>query len=248
MNSYHRFAFYYDMLTKNIDYEKHSDYYDSIISEFYGKKGILLDLACGTGSLSEAMAKKGYDVIGVDLSYEMLSVAMDKKVDSGLPIQYLCQDMCKLDMYGTVDVTICALDSLNHLPDIKSLELAIKRVSLFSEPGGLFIFDVNTVYKHKCVLGNNIYIYDTDSVYCIWQNTFTEKDNRVDIDLDFFEKEDNCYYRYDESFSEIAYDLDVIVKICENSGLEIIAVYDYLTRNPVNEKSEKATFVTRKVR
>ncbi len=106
MSSYHKFAQYYDILTSNIDYQKHADYYDNIISQHMPDKGILLDLACGTGSLSEAMAKKGYDVIGVDLSEEMLSVALDKKFDSGLPIQYLCQDMCKLDMYGTIDVTI----------------------------------------------------------------------------------------------------------------------------------------------
>ena len=248
MNSYHKFAQYYDILTSNIDYQKHSDYYDNIISQHMPDKGILLDLACGTGSLSEAMAKKGYDVIGVDLSEEMLSIALDKKFDSGLPIQYLCQDMCRLDMYGTIDVTICALDSLNHLPDINSVKRAIERVSLFLNPGGIFIFDINTIYKHKNILGNNTFVYDTDDVYCIWQNTYNKKDDSVLIELNFFEKDSDIYRRYDESFTEKAYKINELTKICENSGLEVLNIFDYLTDNLPREDSEKLTVVTRKVR
>ena len=178
----------------------------------------------------------------------MLSIALDKKFDSGLPIQYLRQDMCRLDMYGTIDVTICALDSINHLPDIKSVKRAIERVSLFLNPNGLFIFDVNTIYKHKNILGDNTFIYDTEEVYCVWQNTFEEKDNTVDIDLNFFEKDNNCYYRFDENFKEIAYDVNRLIDICENAGFEVLGIYDYMTENPPRENSEKITFVARKVR
>lgn len=248
MSSYSRFSLYYDTLTGNIDYNSHADYYESIITEYSAEKGILLDLACGTGSLCEVMARKGFDVIGVDLSQEMLSIALDKKFDSGLPIQYLCQDMCELDMYGTIDVTICALDSINHLPNIKTVKRAIERVSLFSNPDGLFIFDVNTIFKHKNILGNNTFIYDTDEVYCIWQNTFYEENNGVDIDLTFFEKDNDKYLRFDESFSETAYEQAEITEICENAGLEILSVYDYMTKNSSKHDSEKLTFVTRKVR
>ncbi len=248
MSSYHKFAQYYDILTSNIDYQKHADYYDNMISQHMPDKGILLDLACGTGSLSEAMAKRGYDVIGVDLSEEMLSIALNKKFDSGLPIQYLCQDMCKLDMYGTIDVTICALDSLNHLPDINSVKRAIERVSLFSNPNGIFVFDINTLYKHKKILGNNTFIYDTDDVYCVWQNTYNDKDKSVLIELNFFEKDSDTYRRFDESFSEKAYDIEQLIDICENAGLEVLSIYDYLTNNPPREDSEKLTVVTRKVR
>lgn len=248
MSSYHKFAQYYDILTSNIDYQKHADYYDNMISQYMPDKGILLDLACGTGSLSEAMAKRGYDVIGVDLSEEMLSIALNKKFDSGLPIQYLCQDMCKLDMYGTIDVTICALDSLNHLPDINSVKRAIERVSLFSNPNGIFVFDINTLYKHKKILGNNTFIYDTDDVYCVWQNTYNDKDKSVLIELNFFEKDSDTYRRFDESITEKAYDIEQLMDICENAGLEVLSIYDYLTNNPPREDSEKLTVVTRKVR
>ncbi len=248
MSSYSKFALYYDSLTTNIDYKAHADYYEKLIAKYSTQKGILLDLACGTGTLSELMATKGFDVIGVDYSQEMLSIALDKKFDSGLPIQYLCQDMCELDMYGTIDVTICALDSLNHLADIKSLKRAIERVSLFCEPNGLFIFDMNTIYKHKNILADNTYIYDTEEVYCVWQNSYFEDDNSVDIDLTFFEKQDEVYKRFDESFSEQSYEIDTIKEICESNGLEIIGIYDYLTEIDYRDDSEKVTFITRKVK
>ena len=214
MSGYGNFAHYYDILTGNISYKDRAAYFDMLIKKHGGKKDLLLDLACGTGSLSEEMCRLGYDVIAVDGSEEMLNEALDKKFDSGLNIQYLCQDMTKLDMFGTIDVTICALDSLNHLPDLDAIKQTINRVSLFCEPGGLFIFDVNTPYKHKNVLGNNTFIYDMEDVYCVWQNTYTEEDNRVEMWLDFFEKQENgSYERYDESFSEIAFDDAVIERL-----------------------------------
>ena len=248
MSRYSKFAMYYDILTKNISYSKRAEYFNRIIEKYYGKKGILLDLACGTGSLSEEMSKLGYDVIGVDNSEEMLSIALDKKFDSELPIQYICQDMTKLDMFGTIDITICALDSLNHLPNIEAVTKTIQKVSLFCELNGLFIFDVNTQHKHKNVLANNTFVYDTDEVYCVWQNTFFEKDCRILINLDFFEKDDDCYYRFEESFSEKAYSTELMDNILIESGFEIITHYDFDTFNKPNDSSEKIVFVARKVR
>lgn len=249
MSGYGNFAHYYDILTGNISYKDRAAYFDMLIKKHGGKKDLLLDLACGTGSLSEEMCRLGYDVIAVDGSEEMLNEALDKKFDSGLNIQYLCQDMTKLDMFGTIDVTICALDSLNHLPDLDAIKQTINRVSLFCEPGGLFIFDVNTPYKHKNVLGNNTFIYDMEDVYCVWQNTYTEEDNRVEMWLDFFEKQENgSYERYDESFSEIAFDDAVIEKIVADSGMEIVGKYDYDTTEPPKADSEKIVYVAHKIK
>lgn len=249
MSGYGNFAHYYDILTGNISYKDRAAYFDMLIKKHGGKKNLLLDLACGTGSLSEEMCRLGYDVIAVDGSEEMLNEALDKKFDSGLNIQYLCQDMTKLDMFGTIDVTICALDSLNHLPDLDAIKQTINRVSLFCEPGGLFIFDVNTPYKHKNVLGNNTFIYDMEDVYCVWQNTYTEEDNRVEMWLDFFEKQKNgSYERYDESFSEIAFDDAVIEKIVADSGMEIVGKYDYDTTEPTKADSEKIVYVAHKIK
>lgn len=248
MNGYGSFAYYYDILTKNISYSKRAEYFDRLIKIHGGKKNILLDLACGTGSLSEEFSRMGYDVIGVDASETMLNEALDKKFESGLNIQYLCQDMTKLDMFGTIDVTICALDSLNHLTDVEAISKAVGRVSLFCEPGGLFIFDINTPYKHKNVLGNNTFVYDMDEVYCVWQNTYSEYNNKVDICLDIFEKQDNgCYKRYEECFAEIAPEIFVVEQIIADNGMEILAKYDYDTVLPVHDNSEKIVYVTRKI-
>lgn len=248
MSGYGCFAHYYDKLTGNISYKSRAEYFDRLIGMYGGKKGLLLDLACGTGSLSEEMARLGYDVIAVDGSEEMLNEAIEKKMASGLNIQYLCQNMTELDMFGTIDVTICALDSLNHLTDLASLEKTVRRVSLFCEPQGLFVFDVNTPYKHKNILGNNTFVYDTEDVYCVWQNSYTEKDCRVEIWLDFFEKlSDGRYERSDESFSEIAFERGTIEALLEKYGFEVAARYDYDTLKPDRENSEKLVYVAKKI-
>lgn len=248
MSGYRSFSYFYDMLTENISYKQRAEYFDTLIKKHGGKKNLFLDLACGTGSLSEEMSRLGYDVIGVDGSEEMLNSAIEKKLESGLNIQYLCQDMTKLDMFGTIDVTICALDSLNHLSDLAEIEKTVQRVSLFCEPLGLFIFDVNTPYKHRHVLGNNTFVYDMDEVYCVWQNTYSEHDNLVEMSLDFFERqEDGSYKRYEDSFSEIAFDEKIIDDILVKSGFEIAAKYDYDTVLPPKPNSEKLVYVARKV-
>ena len=249
MSGYHSFSYFYDKLTSNISYKARAEYFDMLIKKHNGTKNLLLDLACGTGSLSEEMSKMGYDVIGVDGSEEMLNAALDKKFESGLNIQYLCQDMTKLDMFGTIDVTLCALDSLNHLSNLDEIRKTFERVSLFCEPGGLFIFDVNMPYKHRNVLCNNTFIYDLEDVYCVWQNSFDEKsaDCRVDISLDIFEKNENgTYQRYYDELWEIAFERDVIEKELIAAGMKVEAVYDYDTVNPPSVNSEKLVFVARK--
>lgn len=248
MTGYQHFAQYYDILTGNISYPRRASYFDSLIRQFGGKKGILLDLGCGTGSLSEEMARLDYDVIGIDNSCEMLNVALDKKYESGLPIQYLQQDMTELDMFGTIDVTLCALDSLNHLQGWDAVKKTFARISLFSEPGGLFIFDVNTPYKHRAVLGNNTFVYDMEEVYCVWQNRYEEKDCRVTIDLDFFECQGDVYRRYEDSFAETAYEAEKLDQALADAGFEILQHYELDTVDLPGEESEKIVFIARKVR
>ncbi len=249
MNGYHSFSYFYDKLTSNISYKKRAEYFDMLIKKHNGKKNLLLDLACGTGSLSEEFSRMGYDVIGVDASEEMLNEALNKKFDSGLNIQYLCQDMTKLDMFGTIDVTICALDSINHLKNATDVQTTFDKVSLFCEPNGLFIFDVNMPYKHQYVLSNNTFIYDVNDAFCVWQNSFDSEDEnyRVDITLDIFGKNENgLYERYYDELSEIAFERNIIEDMLQKACFSIEAVYDYDSINPPMEKSEKLVFVARK--
>lgn len=244
--SYGVFADFYDELMQ-ADYGLIADRIDEIVMRKQGRRGILLDLACGTGTLCEKLAEKGYDVIGVDISEEMLSAALEKKYESGLPVQYLRQDMRDIDMFGTIDVTVCTLDSLNHLESVSDVKKTFEKVLLFSEPDGLFIFDVNTVYKHRNVLGNNAFVYENDDVYCVWQN-FLNGDDSVDIQLDFFEKdeESGLYERSAEDFSEICFPNDLTVKLLEESGFEVLGIYDGYSGNPVKENSERAVFAASK--
>lgn len=249
MAGYSVFARYYDELTANIDYRKRAVYFDSIIKKFKKTQGdILLDLACGTGSISMEMARLGYDVIGVDNSEEMLGAAIEKKFESGLPVQYLCQDMRKLDMYGTIDVTICALDSINHLNSLNDIRQVFAGVSLFAEPQGLFIFDVNTPYKHRKILANNTFTYETDKVYCIWENSLNEKTDEVKMNLEFFElMENGLYQRSSDSFSEKAYTNEKIEALLTETGFELLACYGDDSFSAPQEKTQRLVYTARKI-
>lgn len=249
MAAYSVFARYYDELTANIDYRKRAGYFDSIIKNFKKTQGnILLDLACGTGSISMEMARLGYDVIGVDNSEEMLGAAIEKKLESGLPVQYLCQDMRRLDMYGTIDVTLCALDSINHLNSLDDVRQVFAGVSLFAEPQGLFIFDVNTPYKHRKILADNIFTYETDTVYCIWENSLNEKTDEVKMNLEFFElMENGLYERSSDSFSEKAYTNEEIEALLSETGFELLACYDDDSFSAPREDSQRLVYTARKI-
>lgn len=247
MSGYSAFARYYDTLTANIDYKKRAEYFHSIIRRFAKTTGgIVLDLACGTGSISEEMARLGYDVIGVDNSCEMLGIAMDKKFDSGLNIQYLCQDMRRLDMFGTVDVTICALDSINHLAGLDDVREVFRNVALFSEPEGLFIFDVNTLYKHRNILANNTFTYETDDVFCIWENTLVPEIDEVKMSLEFFERLDSgLYERSSDSFSEKAYSEEDIERLLTETGFEVVGKFGDDTMSPPAPDTQRIVYTAR---
>lgn len=250
MSRYSVFARYYDSLTANIDYKKRAEYFNDIIGRFKKTSGnILLDLACGTGSISEEMAKLGYDVIGVDNSDEMLGIALDKKFESGLDIQYLCQDMRTLDMFGSFDIAICALDSINHLGRLSDVEKVFRNVAFFSEPGGIFIFDINSLYKHRQILASNTFTYETENVYCIWENTLVPETDEVKMNLEFFELEENgMYSRSSDSFSEKAYSENDIEKILNDSGFEILGKYGDDTFLPPAPDSQRIVYAARCLR
>ncbi|MBQ8688233.1 MAG: class I SAM-dependent methyltransferase [Ruminococcus sp.] len=245
---YEVFSQYYDGLTENVNYAERAAYFDGLIRRHKRSEGVvLLDLACGTGSMSEEMAGLGYDVIGVDFSYGMLSRAMEKKMESGLPIQYVCQDMREIELYGTVDAVICTLDSLNHLDSFADVETVFRKVAENLEPGGVFIFDMNTPYKHREVLGSQIYIYDTETVYCVWENRYEPEQHTVHIRLDFFEQtEDGSYFRSGEEITEHAYEPQQVAEALERAGLTVMGCYHADTEEPLRDDSQRMIFVTGK--
>lgn len=246
--SYDVFSVYYDALTENVQYSVMANRICSLLTRYGIDRGLLLDLGCGTGTLSLSLAQRGYEVIGTDCSPDMLMEAQSKAVKAETQILFLCQPMEQLDLYGTVRAAVCTLDALNHLPDRAAVETALGRTALFLEPDGIFIFDVNTVYKHREVLGNKTFVYDTDEVYCVWQNTLRADGTTVDIDLDFFVplEEEGIYARESEHFLEHAYSAEEWEEMLNNAGLRILERFDGYSQDAPHGKSERIVYIVGK--
>ena len=245
--AYNDFAFVYDALMGDADYPKRSRYILKLFEKFGSVPTLLLDVACGTGNFSMEFAKTGTEVIGTDMSEDMLSVAREKSEEEGLNILYLCQKAEELDLYGTVDGAVCCMDSINHITDKKVLIKAFKKISLFLEKNKLFIFDVNTPYKHREILGNNTFVFEEEGVFCVWQNEFDKKRMETAIKLDFFCEGEKGYNRSHEEFFERAYTEEEIKKMLKSADFKVEAVFDDMTfKNPC-KKSERMFFVCRKI-
>ena len=248
--SYGIFSSVYDILTENVPYEKICHSICSLLHKNGVDGGLLLDLGCGTGTLSFMLENNGFDVIGVDASEDMLMVANEKKYDENSSAMFLCQKAEDLDLFGTIDCAVSSLDTINHIDSLDKIEKAFSKVSLFMNMGGIFIFDMNTPYKHKNILGNNTFIYDMDEVYCVWQNAYNENEGVTSIDLDFFIKneDDDCYERYSESFSEYAYKVEDILQLLEKCGFELIETYDDYSDNSVTDETQRITVIAKKIK
>lgn len=245
--SYTYFADHYDSLTEDVDYEAKADYFISLLEKHDHKAGVTLDLACGTGSFTIALKKRGIDVFGADMSSDMLSQAQMKACDEGYQILFICNKMQDIELYGTIDTCVCTLDSINHITSEKELEKAFSNIARYLSEDGIMVFDVNTVYKHREVLGDNCFIFDTESVYCAWQNNYDPETNEVMITLDFFEPQDDVYYRTSEQFSERAYTHEQMKAVLEKAGLRTEAIYDDMSFDPPGEDSQREIYVVRKV-
>lgn len=249
MSGYTDFARFYDRFTSNVDYAARARYFDALIQKYNSGAALLLDLACGTGSLSFELEKFGYDIAAVDNSYEMLSVAAQKRGELESGVLFLCQEMSELDLYGTIDAAVCALDSVNHITDKEELLRVLKKVSLFSNKGAVFAFDVNTVYKHQKVLANNSFVFENGDTLCAWRNSLQDDGITVDIALDFFDKdaETGLYERYCSDFSERAYEIDELKEMLSEVGFEVKAVFDEDSFLPLRKDSERAVIAATKI-
>ena len=245
--AYNDFAFVYDTLMGDVDYPKRSRYILKLFKKFGSVPTLLLDVACGTGNFSMEFAKMGIEVIGTDMSEDMLSIAREKSQEAGLDILYLCQKAEELDLYGTVDGAICCMDSINHITDKKVLTEAFKKISLFLEKDKLFIFDVNTPYKHKEILGDNTFVFEEDGVFCVWQNEYDKKRCETAIKLDFFCESEKGYTRSHEEFLEKAYNETELTKMLKSAGFKVEAVFGDMTFKEPKEQDDRMFFVCRKI-
>lgn len=245
---YTSFAENYDLLMQDVNYTARAEYLLSVFEKYSKRPTLMLDLACGTGSFSNEFAKKDIQVIGVDISPEMLNIAREKSEKDKLDVLYLCQDVSQLDLYGTVDGAVCCMDSINHITEREVLKEAFKKVSLFLEPECLFVFDVNTLYKHKEVLGNNTFVLEEDNLYCVWQNEYFEDEALTEITLDFFKKlDDERYERTEQFIEERAYTIEELTEMLENAGFSLEAVLNDMSFEPLKSDSERAVLVAKKV-
>lgn len=239
---YNYFANRYDELTENIDYEAGSEYISGFLNEYgIGENASLLDLACGTGTMSLLMKNRGYNVVGIDLSSEMLCVA-DHKANGSIP--FIRASMQDFSLPYPADACICCMDSLNHLESFADIESTFKCVHASLKDGGIFIFDVNTVYKHNEVLADNSFIFDEEDYFLAWDNELLEE-NRVRIMLDFFVFNGKNYDRYSEEFVETAYSEECLRSALE-PYFEVLGVYDELSKEPPKADSQRIYYVCRK--
>ena len=247
MEAYTSFAEVYDTFMDNGPYEEWAEYLAELLREYDIEDGLVLDLGCGTGSLTEILATKGYDMIGADGSAEMLEIAMEKKAQSGHDILYLLQDMREFELYGTVRAVVSVCDCVNYITDEKELEQVFRLVNNYLDPEGIFIFDFNTEYKYKEILGEQTIAEDREDCSFIWDNYYYEDESMNEYELTLFikEQDSNLYRKYQEMHYQKAYTLDAMRELVEWSGLEFVTAYDAYTRKAPTETSERICVVAR---
>ena len=241
---YEAIARVYDKLNAQIDYSVWADFFEKCFDRYLSKRPeLVLDLACGTGRMTRELKSRGYDMIGVDGSPDMLSEAMYSYDSEG--ILYLCQDMREFELYGTVGAVVCCLDSINYLLDVKDVRKVFFLAHNYLDPDGVFIFDVNTPRKFERIYSDNAYILEDEddtgcAVFCGWQNEYDRKSGICDFFLTLFEEtEDGTYVRSDEHQRERCYDLDVIKNALESEGFEFVGAFGNFDFENANETHDR---------
>lgn len=247
MEAYTNFAAVYDTFMDNIPYEEWGDYLKELLKKNQVEEGLVLDLGCGTGTMTEILAEAGYDMIGVDNSGDMLEIAMEKKEKSGHDILYLLQDMREFELYGTVKAVVSICDSVNYITEEEELLEVFRLVNNYLDPKGIFIFDFNTEYKYREILGDSTIAENREECSFIWENYYYEEERINEYELSLFirEEDSDLYRKYEETHFQKAYDLPVIQRLIEESGLEYIAAYDAFSHNAPTEESERIYIIAR---
>lgn len=259
MEAYTGFAAVYDTFMDNVPYREWGEYIHSMLCEKGVKDGLVLDLGCGTGTMTEILAGYGYDMIGADNSEDMLELAMEKRRQSGHDILYLLQDMREFELYGTVRAVVSVCDSLNYITDPEDLENVFRLVNNYLDPGGIFLFDFNTEYKYREVMGDCTIAEDRGVCSFIWDNYYYEEERINEYDLTLFvretgqpdpdtdepDKEGQLYRRYTETHYQRAYTLEEMQRLLEKAGLVFEAAYDMDTKEVPGDTSERICVIAR---
>ena len=269
--SYRSFASVYDEFMDGTDYQETADKIQDMITRFglskpsqkrtgaseardvllAAEKNLVVDIACGTGKLTEILAGRGYDVMGIDLSEEMLSIALNRRDKLGHKTLYLCQDMREFELYGTAGTFVSVGDSVNYLTSDADMVKLFKRINTFLFPRGIFVFDFKTLYLYRDVIGDRTLAEDRDDCSFIWDNWFDPKTNINEYDLSLFirdagsDGEDNVFRKFREVHEQRGYTLEEMKHYVKEADLEWVTEMDSDTMGPVTAKSERILCVVR---
>ncbi|MCR5373945.1 MAG: class I SAM-dependent methyltransferase [Lachnospiraceae bacterium] len=246
MEAYTGFSEVYDIFMDNVPYEEWASYIIAILKEYGIEDGLVCELGCGTGKMAKILSDRGYDMIGIDSSADMLDIALESRSNEGR-ILYLNQDMKEMELYGTVRSVISVCDSMNYLLSEDELLTTFRLVNNYLDPKGIFIFDMNTKYKYEELLSDNVFAENRDETSFIWENYYGEEDCVNEYDLTLFVKEGELYRKYEEVHYQKAYDTDTIIELIERSGLKLLAVYDAYTKDAVKDDSERVIYIAQEI-
>lgn len=245
MEAYTGFAEVYDLFMDNVPYQEWSSYLIGLLKEYGVSDGLVLELGCGTGKMTRLLAEAGYDMTGVDNSQEMLQIARETGQEED-NILYLLQDMREFELYGTVKAVVSICDSMNYILEEADLLAVFRLVNNYLDPGGIFIFDLNTIYKYQELMGETTICENREEGSFIWDNFYEEAEQINQYDLTFFIKEENGLYRkYEETHFQRGYELEQVKILIEQAGMEFVASYDAFTREHIKEDSERIYIVAR---
>lgn len=246
MVSYSGFAEVYDAFMDNVPYDEWTSYLLGLLREYGIEEGTICDLACGTGSMTTRLSDAGFTMLGVDCSPEMLTIADRKRKDRS--IFYVYQDMRELELAEKVSAFVCICDGLNYILEREELTEIFKRVKSYLKEDGIFVFDLNTIYKYQDILGETTITENRDDMSFIWENFYDEDERVNEYDLTFYvrdREDEEKFLRFTELHYQRAYEIEEIKKCIDEAGMELLAVYDAFTREAPKKESERLYFVVK---
>lgn len=246
--AYSDFAAVYDQLMDNIPYEEWFTYLHTLLQEYHINTGIIAELGCGTGTITEMLSAAGYDMIGIDNAPAMLDIAREKKEANNSGTLYLCQDMREFELFGTVAAVVSLCDSINYILDKAELLKVFRLVNNYLDTNGIFIFDFHPRYYYEAIVADSTIAEDRDEISFIWDNYYDEETNINELALSLFvqDREDSSIYRkYEELHEQYGYTLEEITSLIRQSGLFPVAAYDAFTHEPATEQSERIYIIAR---
>lgn len=251
MDSYLSFAEVYDLFMDNVPYDLWTEHVVELLDKYHVPRELVAELGCGTGAITRRMQEKGYDMIGIDMSNEMLMIAREATTDESAmdkkPILYLEQDMRELDLFGTVRAMISICDSMNYIISKEDLKTVFHRVYTFLDPDGVFLFDMNTLYKYRNLLAENTFAENRDEGSFIWENYYDEETKINEYDLTLYIGNDTgSYSRYEETHLQRGYEEEEVVSLLQEAGLTFCESLDADTMGPVTSETERMYIIAQK--